>query len=220
MRISTSGWVRLVLAILIAGYLCFRIIAPRFAKPGAHGTIPDLSHTSPLNQPGGGEVSAEAYEIYSALYQQPQPEPLAFAEDSQTDVPQVNGSCLTPSTPEEREMVDAFVAANQQSHHWERKFTIPAGYLQLSKTEAAKAQSCIANRGTAGADCAPYQKLQHVRFLGVPGADHAHTRALVSVIKECGGDCGSGGIFEVEKSGSTWRRAEPTKFTRNCSWMY
>lgn len=219
MRISTGGWLRLALAILLAGFLCFRYIAPRFAKPGAHGAISDLSRTSPLNQPGGAEIPAEAYEIYSALYQQPQPEPLAFAGESQTDIPQVNGSCLTPTTPQEHELVDAFVAANQQSHHWQRKLTIPAGYLQLSKSEAAQAESCIANHGAA-ADCAPYQKLLHVRFLGAPGIDHAHTHALVSVVKMCGKYCGSGGIFEVEKAGGTWRRAEATDFTRNCSWMY
>jgi hypothetical protein len=220
MRITTGGWLRLGLVILLAGFIVFRYVAPRFAKWGSRGRISDLSVSSPLNQPGGGEISAEAYEIYSALYQEPQPEPLAFAEDSQADIPQVNGSCLTPTSPEEHELVDAFVAGNQQSHQWQRKFTIPAGYLQLSKSEAAKAENCIANRGSAGGDCAPYKKYLHVRLLGVPGVDRAHAHALVSVVKMCGKYCGSGGIFEVEKAGGTWRRAAASDFTRNCSWMY
>jgi hypothetical protein len=59
-----------------------------------------------------------------------------------------------------------------------------------------------------------------VRYLGVPGFDRAHTHALVSVVKMCGRYCGNGGIFEVEKEGKTWRRMDPTDFTRECSWMY
>jgi hypothetical protein len=59
-----------------------------------------------------------------------------------------------------------------------------------------------------------------VRFLGVPGFDHAHTHALVSVIKMCGKFCGSGGIFAVEKTGASWQRAGAADFTRDCSWAY
>jgi hypothetical protein len=62
--------------------------------------------------------------------------------------------------------------------------------------------------------------VRHVRFLGVPGFDRSHTRALVSVIKSCGGFCGSGGIFAVEKSGANWKRSAPTAFTQDCSWSY
>jgi len=220
MRVTSSRWLSLILVIVVVGIFCLRVLWPRFAKPDAGAAIHDLSVTSPLNQPGGREISAEAYEIYSALYQQPQGEPLAFAEDSQTDIPQVDGSCLKPSTPEEQEMTAAFAAANQQSHRLEKKFTIPVEYQLLSDAEARKAQSCIADRKRNSVDCVPYQKLVHVRFLGAPGFDHSHSRALVSVEKMCGGDCGSGGVFEVEKSDSTWRRTEPTDFTRNCSWMY
>jgi hypothetical protein len=36
----------------------------------------------------------------------------------------------------------------------------------------------------------------------------------------CGAYCGSGGIFVVEKTGETWKRSDPTDFTRDCSWMY
>jgi hypothetical protein len=218
MRASSSWWL-MGLAVVAVGIFCFRVLLPRFARPDTRTTIPDLSVTNPLNQPGGGEISADSYDVYSALYQQPQQEPLAFAEDSRTDIPQVNGSCLKPSTPQEHEMADAFAAANQQSHHWERKFTIPAGYLLLSRIGAAKAWECMSD-GKSAAGCEAYRSLQHLRYLGVPGFDHAHMRALVSVIKMCGNQCGGGGIFEVEKSGSTWRRAEPTDFTRECSWMY
>jgi len=42
----------------------------------------------------------------------------------------------------------------------------------------------------------------------------------VSVIKMCGKQCGSGGIFEVEKSGNTWKRSATSDFFNNCSWMY
>jgi hypothetical protein len=220
MRVSRSLWLGLSLIVLAVGMFCFRIFSPRIEKPTARAAIPDLSVTSPLNQPGGGDVPAEAYGAYSALYQQPQQEPLAFAEDSRTDIPQVNGSCLKPSTPEEHEMTDAFIAANQQSHRWERKFTIPAGYLLLSQSATAKAQDCLQRGEKSDSDCGVYQSLRHVRYLGVPGFDRTHSRALVSVEKMCGDECGSGGIFEVEKSGGSWQRTEPTGFTRNCSWMY
>jgi hypothetical protein len=179
--------------------LAFR--AKRQAKP-----ITDLGVTMPLNQPGGAPVSAEAYEVYSALYQAPMAEMLAFAEDSVTDVPQVNGNCLRPATTQEQEMTVAFVAANRQSHRWERKFSIPQGYRLLPQTELAQAQT--------------YQQLRYVRLLGNPGFNHAHTRALVSVIKSCGHLCGSGGIFAVEKMGGIWQRSPNSDFTRDCSWMY
>jgi len=175
--------------------LAFR--AKRQAKP-----ITDLGVTMPLNQPGGAPVSAEAYEVYSALYQAPMAEMLAFAEDSVTDVPQVNGNCLRPATTQEQEMTVAFVAANRQSHRWERKFSIPQGYRLLRQTELARA------------------RLRYVRLLGNPGFNHTHTRALVSVIKSCGHLCGSGGIFAVEKMGGVWQRSPNSDFTRDCSWMY
>ena len=145
MRISSNNWFSLALVVVALGVLCLRFLWPHFTKPDAHATTADLSVTSPLNRPGGGAISAEAYELYSALYQQPLQEPLAIAEDSRTDIPQVNGSCLMPSTPEEREMADAFVAANRQSHRWERKFAIPAEYQLLSESVTAKAQDCIAS---------------------------------------------------------------------------
>jgi hypothetical protein len=220
MRVSSGRWLSLILVLVAVGILCLRILWPRFTNPEARPTISDLSLSSPLNQPGGGEISAEAYEIYSALYQQPSQEALAFVEDSKTDIPQVNGSCLKPSTPEEHEMTDAFVASNRQSHRWERKFTIPAGYQLLPGSGTAKVEDCIAGSGKSSADCEAYRSLRHLRFLGAPGVDHAHTRALVSVIKVCGNQCGSGGIFEVEKTGNTWKRSEMTDFFRDCSWMY
>jgi len=220
MRGSPIGWLSIGLAVIAAGIFFFRVLSPHNSKPAGSGTIPDLSVTSPLNQPGGGQISAEAYDVYSALYQRAQQEPLAFAEDSRTDIPQVNGSCLKPSTPQEHEMADAFVAANQQSHHWEKNFAIPAGYLLLSRSASGKAQDCLASAGKSGSDCGVYQSLRHVRYLGVPGFDSAHSRALVSVMKMCGIDCGSGGVFEVKKAGDTWIRSELSDFTRECSWMY
>lgn len=221
MRPSRTLWLWASLAVVALAILLMRFVVPhRVEAPGIR-SISDRSITSPLNQPGGTPVSDDAYELYSALYAVQQPEPLAFAEDSMTDIPQVDGSCLKPSTPEQQEMTDAFAAANKQSHRWESRFTIPSGYRLLSRSEAKKAQSCIQARAASPtADCALYAQLRHVRFLGVPGFDDSHTHALVSVIKMCGAQCGSGGVFEVEKMGSTWRRADPSNFTRECSWMY
>ncbi len=206
---------------VIAGVLLWTWIHwQRNARKPAANDRTDLSITSPLNQPGGGKALAEAYEIYSALYQAPMEEPLAFAEDSLTDIPQVNGSCLKPSTTQDREMTDAFVAANRQSHLWEKKFTLPLGYRLLSHSETAEALTCLESHGHDVARCESYNQLRHVRFLGIPGFDQGHTKALVSVVRKCGGFCGSGGIFAVEKTGGVWRRSETTDFTRECSWMY
>jgi hypothetical protein len=188
--------------------------AKRQAKP-----ITDLGATMPLNQSGGAPAPAEAYEVYSALYQAPMEEMLAFAEDSVTDVPQVNGNCLRPATSQEQEMTAAFVAANRQSHRWEQKFSIPQGYQLLSQSGLAQAQTCLATHNRAG-QCTPYQRLRYVRLLGNPGFNRGHTRALVSVIKSCGHLCGSGGIFAVEKMGGMWQRSPNGDFTRDCSWMY
>jgi hypothetical protein len=192
------------------------------SKRAALRAIPDLSVTSPLNQPGGEVAPAEAYQVYAALYASPQDEPLAFAADSATDIPQLNGSCLKPTTAAEREMAEAFVVANVQSHKWEQRFAIPDEYRLLGRDEAGQAETCIMTNGQDTAGCGLFKTLRHVRLLGVPGFDHEHTRALVSVIKLCApSECGSGGIFEVEKTaGGSWGRAETTDFTRDCSWMY
>ena len=136
-----------------------------------------------------------------------------------TDVPQVNGNCLRPATPQEQEMTVAFVAANRQSHRWERRFSIPQGYQLLPQNKLAQAQACLATHEHAG-QCTPYQQLRYVRLLGNPGFNRGHTRALVSVIKSCGHLCGSGGIFAVEKMGGIWQRSPNSDFTRDCSWMY
>lgn len=220
MRTSRRLWFRVTLVAVVMALLWVRIGSRRHGERPASKTPADLSVISPLNRPGGGTAPADAYQIYSALYRDPIQEPLVFSEDSVTDIPQVNGSCLKPSTPEEGEMVEAFTAANQQSHRWEQKFTIPGQYQLLKRSEAAEAQTCLETHGQDAARCDRYKQIRHVRFLGVPGFDHGHTRALVSVVKMCGSFCGSGGIFEVEKAGGTWRRAETVDFTRDCSWMY
>lgn len=211
-------WLGLLL-LVAAALLWVGIVSLHHAKTPVSAPATDLGATMPLNQPGGGVVSAEAYAVYSALYQAPMQEPLVFSEDSLTDIPQVNGSCLRPTTVQEHEMNDAFVAANQQSHRWEQKFSIPQGYRLLAHNDLAQAETCAATHGQADASCESYKKLRYVRLLGVPGFDHAHTRALVSVIKSCGHLCGSGGIFAVEKAW-TWQRSATTDFTRDCSWMY
>lgn len=220
MRVSWRLWLRVCLFVVAILIIFVRFAPHRHAKTPGANPITDLSVTSPLNQPGGGVVPEEAYEVYSALYQAPLQEPLAIAEDSITDIPQVNGSCLKPSTPEEYEMTDAFVDANRHTHRWEQKFSIPQGYRLLAHGELPQAQACLATHGRDVAACERYKQLRHIRYLGVPGFDRTRTRALVSVIKNCGGFCGSGGIFAVEKKGGTWQRSETTEFTRDCSWMY
>ena len=220
MRISRNTWVSVTLLVVVVLFLWVRFNPFRTRKPPVDKAIIDRAVTNPLNQPGGGVAPADTYEVYSALYQAPMDEPLVFAENSVTDIPQVNGSCLQPSSPEERELSDAFNAANKQSHRWEKKFTIPRGYQLLSHDEAGQALACLHAHMQDNARCGQFKQLRHVRYLGVPGFNHAHTRALVSVVKMCGGYCGSGGIFEVEKTGNTWKRSDTTDFTRNCSWMY
>ncbi len=220
LRISWRFRLRISLIVIVAVVTWIRFISPHRAKKSAGNAITDLAVTSPLNQSGGGTAPVEAYEIYSALYQAPMQEPLAFAGKSVTDIPQVDGSCLKPSTQEEHEMTDDFVAANRQSHQWEQKFSIAQGYRILLPAELAQVQNCLVTHGRDAAACEPYKQIKHVRYLGFPGFDHTHTHALVSVIKSCGGLCGSGGIFAVEKTGGTWKRSPTTDFTRNCSWTY
>jgi hypothetical protein len=216
MRPSRHLWLTLALVIIAAVMLWNRY---RPAHRSA-SRINDRAVTSPLNQPGGGEAPAEAYQVYSGIYQTPSTEPLAFAQDSGTDIPQLNGICLKPSTPEERQMVSAFEAANRQAQLWDAHFTIPEGYAILSASEAAEAQNCISSHAQNAAQCAPYKNLQHVRILGVPGFNAAHTRALVSILIKCGRYCGTGGIFEATKENGVWKRAAPTPFTSDCSWRY
>src|ERR1700757_4317093 len=215
-QLSWRLGLRLCLLVEAVAILIVRLTPLRHAKVPAVRPITDLAATSPLNQPSAGVAPADAYEVYSGIYRTPSPDPLAFAQNSFTDVPQVDGSCLKPSTPEEQEMADTFVAANRQSHQWEQKFSIAQGYRLLPRAEVAKARSCLATHGRDAAACESYKQLRYVRFLGVPGFDHSHTHALISVVKSCGGFCGTGGIFAVEKTGDTWQRSPTTDFTRNC----
>jgi hypothetical protein len=222
--LKMSSWWRpgswLLLLMVAAALVWVGIVFMHHARTPFSAPITDLGATKPLNQPGGGIVSAEAYAVYSALYQASMQEPLVFSEDSLTDIPQVNGSCLRPTTVQEHEMNDAFVAANQQSHRWERKFSIPQGYRLVAHNDLAQAETCAATHGLEAASCASYKQLRYVRLLGVPGFDRSHTRALVSVIKSCGHLCGNGGIFAVGKADGIWQRSTTTDFTRDCSWMY
>lgn len=219
MRFSWRLWLRVFLFAVVAVIIWIRFVPLHRSKSATVKPIADLAATSPLNQPSDAIAPAEAYGVYSGLYQTPSLDPLAFAEYSITDIPQVDGSCLKPSTPQEQEMADAFVAANRQSHRWEQRFAIPQDYKLLPRSEVHQAQKCLASHGRESG-CENYKQLRYIRFLGVPGFDRQHERALVSVIKSCGGFCGSGGIFAVEKSGTTWKRSETTGFTRNCSWIY
>ncbi len=211
---------RVFLISAAAALVWFLLASPRHTRKLSTQPIEDLEVTSPLNRPGGGPVPSDSYELYSALYRAAMNEPLAFAENSEADIPQVGRSCLMPATPEEQEMADNFAAANQLSHRWETKFSIPQGYRLLSPREASKALTCLSTHMSDPVQCASYKQLRHVRWLGVPGFNRAHTRALVSIIMRYRAFRGSGGILEVEKLGSAWQRAPTTDFVRNCSWMY
>jgi len=156
MRGARGLWLRVVL-VAIAGTLLWGWTSwKRHREMLASKAIPDLSISSPLNQQGGGSVAAEAYEIYSALYHAPMEEPLAFAEDSMTDIPQVNGGCLKPSTPEERAMADAFAAANRQSHRWSRSLRFRRDTGCCSKASSTG----TGLRGNTRARCGAVRKLQ------------------------------------------------------------
>ena len=98
MRLSPRLGFRLVLVAIAVAIICLRLIPHHHPRTPAHSPIPDLAATNPLNQPGGGAAPSEAYEVYSTLYQAPAGEPLVFADESRTDIPQVGGSCLKPST--------------------------------------------------------------------------------------------------------------------------
>ncbi|HEX3985129.1 MAG TPA: hypothetical protein VHX13_00865 [Acidobacteriaceae bacterium] len=220
MRFTRRLILRIALVVAAAVILWVRLMPHGHRAPARTSSVTDLSQTRPLNRPGGGPAPAEAYPVYSALYAAGADEPLVFAAASRTDIPQVGGGCLKPSTPEERAMMDAFVAANRESRTWQPQFTIPQGYRVLAPDEVAKVRSCLSTGGHDAAACDRYKGIRHVRLLGVPGFDATHTHALVSVIKSCGGFCGSGGIFEAEKTGGTWKRVATTDFTRDCSWIY
>lgn len=222
-RVTPRLGLRLALVAIALVVLGVRLM-PRFHARGmrAVGSIPAQR---PINRPGGGPAPVEAYPIYSALYQAPASgaasEPLLFAKNSQTEIPQiVGGSCLRPSSSDERSLAAAFDAANARSREWQPQFDIPAGYRLLSPDDVTQAADCFVRHDRKSSQCAAYAQVQHVRYLGIPALDASGTHALVSIIKSCGHDCGSGGIFEVEKVGATWKRMPTTDFTRDCSWVY
>src|SRR5690348_3809139 len=181
-----SSRVFLIALLVVAAVVVVWRVSGRFRHANPAPAVSDRSATSPLNMPGGGPAPADAYAVYSDLYKEPAGEPLVFSNDSITDIPQVNGSCLKPSTPEERELTAAFEAANQQTHRWEEKFNIAQGYRLFTRSQATDAQSCIQTHMQDAAKCAHYAQMHHVRDLGVPGFDQARTHALVSVVKMCG----------------------------------
>ena len=87
MRLSPRLGFRLILVAIAVAIIGLRLIPRHFPRTPANTRIPDLSATNPLNQAGGGDAPAEAYEVYSALYQSPSDEPLVFSEKSVTDIP-------------------------------------------------------------------------------------------------------------------------------------
>ena len=116
-------------------------------------------------------------------------------------------------------MVSYFESANHQKHRWERRFAVGV-YQLIPQPETDRIKSCLDTARATDRPCAAYPGVRHVRYLGIPGFNQGHSRAIVSVIRMCGADCGSGGIFEVKNEGGHWLRAESTAFTSDCSWMY
>jgi hypothetical protein len=193
--------------------------APPPPPPAKPTVVVDRAVTKPLNQPGGGPLAAAAYTVYSDLYRAPQGEPLVFGNQTRTDIPQIDGSCLKPATEDEQKMVEAFEAANHLSHPVRPNFKIDGGYRVLDEKKAAYAAYCI-QAHFPGAQCEEYKGMKHVRWLGAPGFAPSGDRALVSVIRDCGHWCGVGGIFVTEKKDGHWMHAEATPLTKECSWMF
>jgi hypothetical protein len=52
-------------------------------------------------------------------------------------------------------------------------------YRLLQGRELTQAHACLTTQGGDVAACAGYKQLKHVRYLGVPGFDHARAHALV-----------------------------------------
>src|SRR5260370_2700408 len=102
MRIPRALGFRLALAAVEVVLLLWLRHSLLFHKrPPANQPILDRSVTSPLNQPGGGTAPAEPYEIYSALYQAPNQEPLSFPTAATTATPPIHLRCPKPSTPQQ-----------------------------------------------------------------------------------------------------------------------
>jgi hypothetical protein len=77
MRISRRSWFSLALFAVAVVLIVMRFGWLRRSSTGT--PIADRAVTNPLNQPGGSAAPAEAYEVYSALYQAPMDEPLPEA---------------------------------------------------------------------------------------------------------------------------------------------
>src|SRR5579875_3660669 len=166
MKMSWRWGLRGVLLVIAVALLWYRLRPHRTPpSPPPAPTIPGVASGSDLNQPGGGPAPADAYPVYAGLYQTPLDEPVAIASRSVVDIPQVGGSCLKPSNADEREMTDAFTAANRQSHTWQPKFSVNGGYKLLDNQQAAQAQSCLEHHDTSG-ECAQWKGIRHLRFLG------------------------------------------------------
>jgi hypothetical protein len=167
LKMSRSWRTGLWLLLLVVAVTLLWVWITSLRRPKTPTPIIDLGTTMPLNQPGGGLVPSEAYELYSALYQAPMQEPLVFSEDSLTDIPRVNGSCLRPAAAQEREMTDAFVAANQQSHRVGAEVFYTAG-ISAAATQRACPGADV--RGDTRARCCILRELQANQICAVAGS--------------------------------------------------
>ena len=150
MRLSWRLGLRVVLTLVVLA-LAWRWIGLRWdARSSATRPVTDLAATMPMNQSGGGVAPADAYEVYSALYQAPMDEPLAFRRIRSPIFRRWMAVALSRRRRMEREMTDAFVAANRQSHRWEQKFSIRRATSCYHRSELMQVRSCLATHGRDG----------------------------------------------------------------------
>jgi hypothetical protein len=119
-------WLRIGLAIICAAPLWLHFNPRGELKALVSHPNGDLSATDPSNLPGCGTDAAETFDVYSALYQTSMHTPLVFA--AMTDIRQVSASCLTPTSPQEREITNALVGVRS-------KHLKPAPFLRRPQSQ-------------------------------------------------------------------------------------
>lgn len=176
-------------------------------------------------QSGGipGDVSADAYALYSSLYSAPgaldRDELLLIAADAETVPASDKRACLRPAKSDDDLMVENLLKFSRAHHVWERRFDFGRPYKLLSDSEVQDALECLA--GGVHADpkqCSPYRNARYVRRLSVPGFNHDRTRALIMTARRCGRGCGNGAMAVYEKASKGWHLEEEPFAT--CRWVY
>ncbi len=166
----------------------------------------------------------DGYALYSSIYRSSNSiapdEVLAIAAEPLilSAMPGI-ASCLTPSTDEERRMVDAANTLRTNKGQWKRRFDIGNAYLLIPPGEINNAIGCVSSHGrqSSGGHCDAYAHVRFVRFLSIPIFNRDHTRALLGIDKACGGLCGNGDTRVYRKTREGWK-VEANSFAR-CSFV-